>query len=73
MLPGEWIKPKTWNDVLALAFGLTIFAMWILSGCGVLCLPDIIIGATISIMTLIVQYYFRKAQSEKGKTNDTAG
>lgn len=57
-------KPKTWNDVLALVFGLSILTLWSLSGCNVLYLPDIITGATISVFTLITQYYFRKAKKE---------
>ena len=59
------MKPQNWNDVLALVFGLTILAMWIISGCGIICLSDIVTGATIMAFGMIVQYYFRKAKSEK--------
>jgi hypothetical protein len=59
------VKPQTWNDVLALVFGLTILGFWVTTGCGLVDLPDIILGATISAFTLIIQYYFRKAKSEK--------
>ena len=59
------MKPKTWNDVLALVFGLVILTLWTLAGTCIIDLPDIILGATISAFTLIIQFYFRKAQSEK--------
>jgi hypothetical protein len=59
------MKPKTWNDVLAMTFGLVILAIWTLAGTCIIELPDIVLGATISCFTLIVQFYFRKAQGEK--------
>ncbi len=59
------MKPKTWNDVLALTFGLVILGIWTLGGTHIINLPDIVLGATISCFTLIVQFYFRKAQGEK--------
>ena len=59
------MKPQSWNDVLALVFGFAIFAMWGFAGSGHLCLPDIVLGATITIQTLIIQYYFRRAKSPK--------
>lgn len=61
----DFLKPRTWNDVLALTFGLIILAFWGLTGQKILVLPDIVLGATISTFTLIVQYYFRKARDEK--------
>ena len=59
------MKPQNWNDVLAMTFGLVILTTWVLAGCGFVCLPDIILGATISAFTLIIQYYFRRKPSEK--------
>ena len=58
------MKPKTWNDVLAMTFGLVILSLWVLSGTCVINLPDIVLGATISTFTLIVQFYFRKAKRQ---------
>ena len=58
------MKPKTWNDVLAITFGLVILSIWTLAGTRLIELPDIVLGATISIFTLIAQFYFRKAKSE---------
>lgn len=65
-------KPETWNDVLAMVFGLVIFALWGCNGKGMIALPDIVLGATITIQTLIVQYYFRKAKGEKDVRHGTA-
>lgn len=65
----EFPIPKTWNDVLAASFGGTILAVWILSGLGLMVLQDIVFGATISIMTLIVQYYFRRKPPEKSSAS----
>jgi len=57
---GTKMKPKTWNDVLALVFGLAIIVLW--SMYRILNLPDILLGATISAFTLIIQFYFRRAK-----------
>jgi len=60
-------KIKTFNDILALVIGAGVFpAMWILYGTGCIVLPDIILGATISLETLIVQFYFRRKPLEEG-------
>jgi len=56
------MKPQTWNDVLALVFGVSILALWALSGSGIVPLSDIVLGATIAAFTLIVQFYFRRAK-----------
>jgi hypothetical protein len=58
------MKPQTWNDVLAIVFGVIILSIWTLGGTHIIELPDIILGATISCFTLIVQFYFRKAKEE---------
>lgn len=53
---------KNFNDVLALLLAVIVFpAIWILTSLKVFAVPDIVIGATITIETLIAQYYFRRA------------
>ena len=62
------MKTKTFNDFLALVFALGIIALWILDpvlrryvGFG---LPDQVVGATIGLLIMVGQFYFRKAQGE---------
>lgn len=52
---------KNQRDLLALVLILTMVLVWILQGNGYIILPGEIIGASITIMTLIVQFYFRKS------------
>jgi len=55
-------KRKTFNDTLALFLAVGIIpTIWILTALKTIPMPDIIIGATISIESLIVQFYFRKS------------
>ena len=55
---------KNFRDLLALLVAVIIFpALWILQGLDVIDLPGEIIGATVSIETMIAIFYFRKAQS----------
>ncbi len=56
---------KTFNDVLALLLAVVVFpAIWILTSFKVFAVPDIVIGATISLETLVLQFYFRKTKEE---------
>jgi len=49
------------RDVLAwFAFLMIIPFLWISDGMGLLELNNIILGASISVWTLIAQFYFRK-------------
>jgi len=49
------------RDILALGLGVVMIpGLWIVTGLGFLNLPEVIIGVTISIETLIVNFYFRK-------------
>lgn len=62
------MKIQNFRDILALCIGVIVFpATWILQGIGVVTLPGEVIGATISIETLIAQFYFRKATPEETK------
>ncbi len=54
------------NDIIALLLlSIIIPGIWIEEGVGKLELPGEIIGATIAGWTIILQYYFRKARTEK--------
>ncbi len=58
-------KRANFNDTLALLLGVVVIpAMWILTSLKIVAVPDIVTGATISIETLIAQFYFRKAKDE---------
>jgi len=59
---------KNFRDLLAIIVFAIIFpAMWILHGLGIICLPGEVLGATISIETLIGQFYFRKATRKEAE------
>jgi membrane protease YdiL (CAAX protease family) len=55
---------KTFNDYFAAGVAAAIFTLWGLHGAGIINLPEIIIGATATLLGLVVQYYFRKSKSE---------
>ncbi len=59
--------PQNFNDFLCLVLILLIVALWILTGLKTLELPAEVTGALIVTWTLLVQYYFRKKQSESTK------
>ncbi len=56
--------PQTFNDFLALVLIFGIVALWVLVGKGILNLQGDVIGALIVTWTLIVQFYFRKKETE---------
>jgi len=54
-----------YRNYLSLALAVIVIpGLWVCQGTGVLELPGAVIGATISIETLIGQFYFRKAKVE---------
>lgn len=54
---------RNFNDVLALLLMVFVVpGIWVAIGLGCLEVPDVIVGATIPVWTLIAQYYFRKAR-----------
>jgi hypothetical protein len=59
--------PQSFNDFLCMVLILLIAALWILTGLRTLELPSEVTGALIVTWTLLVQYYFRKKQSESTK------
>ena len=56
--------PQSFNDLLCLFLVVMITALWILAGMKLLELPAEVTGALIVTWTLLVQYYFRKKQSD---------
>jgi len=53
--------PQNFNDLLALILIFGIVLLWVLLGCSVINLPEVVTGALIATWTLVVQYYFRRA------------
>lgn len=49
--------PKRWNDWLAVLLLVGVPLLWLYGN-----LSDMVVGATISGWTLVVQYYFRKKE-----------
>jgi hypothetical protein len=56
--------PQSFNDLLCLMLITMILGLWIMLGLKVIALPSEVTGALIVTWTLLVQYYFRKKQSE---------
>ena len=53
--------PKKWNDTLSLLIALPIIGILTFYADR---LPEMVVGAFIALVTLIVQFYFRKAGPE---------
>jgi hypothetical protein len=51
--------PRIWNDWLALLILTGVPVLWVFAN-----LNEIVLGATISGWTLVVQFYFRKAPDQ---------
>jgi len=55
---------KNQRDLLSVLLGVAVIpCIWIAQGLGYLNLPGEVIGATIAAETLVVQFYFRKAEN----------
>ena len=55
---------KNFRDLLALLVGVLVFpGLWALQGLGIVAIPEVVIGATVSIETMIAMFYFRKANT----------
>ena len=61
------IIPQSFNDLLCLVLIILIASLWILTGLKVLELSAEVTGALIVTWTLLVQYYFRKKNTESTK------
>lgn len=57
---GRILKRESFNDTLAILFGLGIPALWVLNHW--YALPGEALGASIAVWTLVAQHYFRKAK-----------
>jgi len=58
---------KNFRDILAILLAVMVIpAIWILQGMAILTLPGEVIGVTISLETLIAQFYYRKASTSNG-------
>lgn len=57
--------PANFNDFLCLFILGFIFILWLLDGLNTISLNPEILGSSIAFFTIIGQYYFRKAASEK--------
>ena len=56
---------KNQRDLLSILLGVAIIpGICIMQGTGFLAIPEIVLGATITIETLIVNFYFRKAEKQ---------
>lgn len=52
--------PQNWNDVLSLILMVGIMMVWIFKP-----VDGEVNGALISVFTLVAQFYYRKAKTEK--------
>lgn len=66
--------PKKFNDVLAVLLGVIVIpGLWVGVGAGWLAVPELVLGVTVSIETMIAIYYFRKTPpKDNGTTGGTA-
>ncbi len=59
---------KDHRDLLSILLGVIIIpGIWILQGAGIIAIPEIVLGATISIETGVATFYFSKADKPDGK------
>lgn len=65
------MKVKNIRDFLAIIVGAIVFpGLWFAHGRGFIVLPGEILGATITIETLIAQFYWRKKSGESDNDKD---
>lgn len=57
--------PKNFNDFLAVLLIFIIPTLWVLCGYKVVTLESQVTGALIVTWTLVIQFYFRKKETEK--------
>ena len=58
------MKWKTWNDQISLALIVGLPAMWAATAVFNVPLQEAVMGATIAMWSLVVQYYFRRSPPE---------
>jgi len=59
------VKIRRFRDSLAVLVWATCIVIFCLHGSGVVKVPEMVLGALISCMTLVVQFYFRKKPREE--------
>jgi hypothetical protein len=62
--------PQNFNDFLCLFFLLIALTLWIIQGLSLITLRDDVNGALTVLVTLVIQYYFRRSPPS---TPPTAG
>jgi len=59
------MKIKNFRDWFAILLGGLVFpALWALEGLGIISVPNGMLVATLPLETLIIQFYFRKKETE---------
>ena len=59
------LLPQNWNDTVSLLLIILIPAIWVLNGRDKITVSPEVSGALIATWTMVVQFYFRKAPTEK--------
>ena len=63
---------KNHRDLLSILLGVIVLpGIWVLQGLGLLNVPEIVLGATVSIETMIAIFYFRKKGGGNGSAAPT--
>jgi hypothetical protein len=57
--------PANWNDVLSIFLLVGIPALWV-----AFTLPETVVGATITVWTLVAQFYFRRSAATVADPSD---
>ena len=53
---------KNQRDLLSILLGVIVIpGLWVVHGFGLIQVPEVVLGATVAIETLVAQFYFRKA------------
>jgi len=61
------MKRIKFNDVFAVWLTGMMVALWGLHGRGLIEVPELVLGVTVSVVTMIVVFYFRKKPDEPTK------
>ena len=57
--------PKNFRDLMAILLAVIVFpALWVLEGLGIISVPNGMLVATLPLETLVIQFYFRKKETE---------
>ena len=57
---------KNQRDLLSILLGVIVIpGLWVIHGLAIVNIPEVVLGATVAIETLIAQFYWRKATSQE--------